>query len=303
MNAKIVISQLSVFAMVALYTTVSEARQFYWQERIGPTNAEFWKACKTGAVVNLLPKAGESTGDVATNVKALQDNKRSSGRDLVYVTYDAETEGSPVNVSMTVVDYNTGEAIDAHTFLSGSDIGLRVPEGKGKLIIWDVGTDYKQKYSEKMKVNVVAVPADNPETWAIVTISWAAFGGRDLDVCGYWVDRPDVKVGWSYSTGSTDSAYRSTWRGDNTGSGPEYINIGVVPGEMLDGVVDRRYRVHCNYYGSAGNACKATITVTCGGISKSKTITVSNRNGNKALTSDPCVTISFSDNGELLSVN
>ena len=122
-------------------------------------------------------------------------------------------------------------------------------------------------------------------------------------MCGYWVDRPDVKVGWSYGTGSTSLTYRSTWRGDNTGSGPEYINIGVVPGETLEGVVNRRYRVHCNYYGNAGSSSKATISVTCNGVVKQKTISVSNRNGKAANTSDPYVTISFNDAGRLVSIN
>jgi len=273
-----------------------------WREGIKASDSAFWQACKENKVMMLQPKSGSSSDDVATNVKAKQANPYSGGDDCVSISYDAITEGSPVNVSVTAVDYETGETIPCNTFGSGSDVGLRVPAGRSKFISWDAKADWGRHYSKKVKVNVIAVPADNPETWAVVTIAWASFGGRDLDVCGYWVDRPDVKVGWSYGTGSTDSTYRSTWRGDNTGSGPEYINIGVVPGETLSGVTDRRYRIHCNYFGSAGSSSKATLSVTSSGITKSKTISVSNRSGSGALTSDPFVTITFDENGQLVSI-
>lgn len=293
-----------LLAMAGCALLVHGESQRKWEPEITASDTEFWRLSKTGREL-FAPIAKDAAGgeDVATNVRAVQGDRNVDGRELVYINYDAVTKGSPVNVSVTARDDSAGIPIDVITFMPGSDVGLRVPAGKNKLIRWDVGTDYKNHYSEKIKVNVIAIVADNPETWATVTISWAAFGGTDLDVCGYWLDRPDVKVGWSYGTGSTSSTYRSTWRGDNTGSGPEYINIGVVPGETLEGVVNRKYRVHCNYYGSAGSSSKATISASCNGVTKSKTISVSNRHGSKAKTSDPCVTISFSDTGALLSVD
>lgn len=274
-----------------------------WLPGVKADDAEFWRLSKAGfdMAAPLIRSADGSTQDVATNVKAVQGGNALACSKSVYITYDARTSGGvPVNVSLVVTD--NGVVVPATTFSSDSDIGLRIPPGRNKCIVWDAGKDYDNHLSANMVAKVTAIPADNPSTWAVVTISWSEFGGRDLDVCGYWIDRPNVKVGWSYGTGSTTAEYRSTWRGDNTGSGPEYINIGVVPGETLEGVRNRAYRVHCNYFGSAGSPAKATISVSCNGMTMAKTISTGTHHGTAANTSDPYVTIYFDESGKLTAI-
>lgn len=254
---------------------------------------EYWMRSKRGVKG---VDADASSQDVAVNVKAQQ----MEGTKLVKITYDANyRNGWPVNVTLTLVDSATGQAVPAD-HVTG-DIG-KIPSGSGKCIIWDAGADWDGKYTESMVATVNAVPAEHPSSWAEIIISWSSFGGRDLDVCGFWEDMPAVKVGWSWSTGSTDSAFKSVWYGDNTGPGPEHISIGVRPGEILSGVTNPKYHVHCNYFGENGSPADATIIVTCNGVTMSKTIHASTRNGSRAEASDPGVTIMFNNVGELVSI-
>lgn len=301
MKNSILFKQVAVCAAIVNASCLFANIRRTWQPEVKPSDIEFWRLSKSGYdMLAPTPKDGENQ-DVATNVRAKQDDNSLSCSKSVYIRYDAVTSGGvPVNVSLTIKD--NGVVVPATTFSEDSDIGLRIPPGKNKCIVWDAGADYDNRLSSNMVATVTAIPADNPSTWAVVTISWSAFGGKDLDVCGYWLDRPDVKVGWNYGTGSTSSTYRSTWRGDNTGSGPEYINIGVVPGETLEGVTRRAYRIHCNYYGSVGSSAKATISVSCNGTSLSKTISTGTHTSSAANTSDPYVTIYFDETGNLTSI-
>ena len=253
-------------------------------------NDDYWMRSKRGLATR------ESSQDVASNVKAMQ----IEGSKQVKITYDANyRNGWPVNVTLSLVDQATGQPVPAN-HVTG-DIN-KIPSGPGKCIIWDAGADWNGQWTESMVATVNAVPAEHPSTWAEITISWAAFGGRDLDVCGYWEDMPAVKVGWHWSDGSTAAPFKSTWYGDNTGSGPEHISIGVKPGDILSGVTNPKYRVHCNYYGENGSPPKATISVSCNGLCMSKTITAATRNGSRAEASDPGVAITFNADGELVSI-
>lgn len=285
-----------LLAMAGCALAAQGAPQRKWEPGIKASDTEFWRLSKQGVDLQMPIQKDGSSSDVARNVTAVQESGMMSSKNVI-IRYDVAAL-VPVNVSVVVKD---NDLVVPTTSISG-DLGLKIPPGRNKKIVWNAGVDYDNVLSSNMVVTVTAIPADNPSTWAVVTIEWASFGGRDLDVCGYWLDRPDVKVGWSYGTGSTLSTYRSTWRGDNTGSGPEYINIGVVPGETLAGVIRRIYRIHCNYYGSNGSPAKATIHVSCNGIAKSKTISAGTRNHSAATTSDPCVTITFDDAGNLVSV-
>lgn len=266
--------------------------------QIGPDDTAYWMSLKQKPG-NRPGRLAASNQDVATNVRAQQDE----GTKIVSVWYDAEYQnGWPVNVSLQMND--NGSPVPCQTYLDGSDVGLNIPSGRGKLIRWNAGADWNGKLTSNMTATVVAVPSEHPSTYASITVMWSEFGGRDLDICGYWTDRSDVKVGWSWGYGSTGAEFESVWEGDNTGSGPEYIHIGVKPGQTLaGGSGNRTYRVHCNYYGSSNGSAKARIKVDCAGKSMSKTISTSNRNGSKATTSDPYVTITFDAAGNLLSVN
>ena len=269
-----------------------------WRHGITADDAEFWASCKRAGSAGSSRRGGDLQGessDAATNVRAVQ----VEGSKIIRITYDADyyKGGWPLAVSVEMKDGGTPVPCVS---LSG-DVG-NVPSGKGKVIEWDAGADWNGNYTENMTVTVIAIPAEHPSSWASIQIVWSNFGGRDLDVCGYWEDVPSVKVGYSYGTGSLDRDFMSDWEGDNTGSGPEYINVGVKPGQTLVGVIRKVYRVHCNYYGSNGNPPKATIRVSCNGVSCSKTITASTRNGSPAQTSDPGVAITFNEMGELVSI-
>lgn len=268
-----------------------------WAPEIKSSDTEFWKQSKAGVDLRMAT-AKDDVQDLVSNVRAWQEMDGVCSKNVI-IRYDLWHPAAAVNISAVVKD--GGEVVPATTF--SGDIGPRITPGLNKKIVWNAGVDYDNHLSSNMVVSVIGVLVDNPSTWAVVTIEWAAFGGRDLDVCGYWLDRPDVKVGWSYSTGSTSSTYRSTWRGDNTGSGPEYINIGVVPGEVLSGVMRRIYRIHCNYFGEPGSAAKATISVLCNGKTLAKTISTGTNRQKKAETSDPYVTITFDTDGNLVSVD
>ena len=51
----------------------------------------------------------------------------------------------------------------------------------------------------------------------LVTFSWDA-AGRDLDICGYWLGCPDMKIGYAHSTARTQEsgAYHIEYSGDIT---------------------------------------------------------------------------------------
>ena len=268
-----------------------------WMPGVSSEDSAYWQRSKQQIKMRLMATVEESGGDVAV----IRDVYQQPGTKYVHIWYDAgHYLSAPLNVSVTIKDGM--KIIPAQTFLPESDLGQRIAPGKGKHIVWDAGADWLGNYSQNVTVTVNAIPILQPETWAVVTILWSSFGGSDVDVCGYWLDRSDVKVGWSWGTGSETATHRSTWRGDNTGSGPEYINIGVVPGETLTGVIDRRYRIHCNYYGSSGNPANVTIKVACNGQEIAKTISAGIRSGSKATISDPYVTIRFDALGNLVSI-
>lgn len=265
-----------------------------WSAAAEVHDREYWMRSKRRARSN---SAEESSQDVAVNVRAQQ----IEGTKKVRITYDANyRNGWPVNVTLSLVDNATGRPVPAN-HVTG-DIG-KIPSGPGKCIIWDAGADWDGQYTESMVATVNAVPAEHPSSWAEIIISWSAFGGRDLDVCGYWEDMPAVKVGWHWSEGSTSSAYKSVWYGDNTGPGPEHISIAVRPEDILSGVTNPKYHVHCNYYGEDGSPAQATIIVTCNGVTKSKTISAATRNRTKAEPTDPGVVITFNNMGELVSID
>lgn len=235
---------------------------------------------------------------VIKNIRCLQ----RSDSFLVDVFYDLISE---YNCTVSCSFYNDGTPISSATFDTTGvcDLGFSVSPGVGKHFVWDAGKDWKGQKSDRLKVSISATENSIPASWARITISWDSYGGRDLDICGYWEGTSGREVGWSWGSGSTDSAYKARWDGDNTGSGPEYIHIAVQPNDILQSVTTFKYKVHCNYFGSAGSSSKAKISVLCDGITKSKVISVSNRNGNKATKNDPCVTILFDSNGHLIAIN
>lgn len=239
---------------------------------------------------------GASSGFRVENVHAEQEH----GTKFVKITYDLISSGGNSQFKVSLGLTANGSAVSAAT--CSGDIGRGVTPGLGKCIVWDAGRDWPNKYSDKFKAQITAEETDIPASWATITVSWGAYGGRDLDICGYWLDQPSVKVGWSYGSGSTSSTWRSRWEGDNTGSGPEYIHVGVNENDIADGVANRRYRIHFNYYGSVGSSAQATVYVTANGITKSASSSTGVHTSTKAYTSDPYLTITFDSHGSPISI-
>ena len=234
-------------------------------------------------------------------IKNLRASQRA-GTKMVDVYYDLLSSGDyQCNVSMSMTD--NGSPVAVNTYAQDGDIGEGVVPGTGKHIAWDAGADWPNKYSQRFQVTVTATETDIPKTWATITISWASYGGKDLDICGYWVDQPGVKVGYSHGSGSTGSTYRSRWKGDNTRSGPEYVLVGVNENDIASGVTTRKYRIHFNYYKTAGSPAKADVTVKANGVTKRRTSSASTHKGNAASTSDPSVTITFDSDGTPISID
>ena len=137
--------------------------------------------------------------------------------------------------------------------------------------------------------------------FAYITISWNGAGYSDLDCCAYWTEKSDQKVGWSYGAGNINQPYKALWQGDDTGNGPEYIQLGV-GANIAAGVIQRKYKIHLNFYGSGTGTATANVSVTFGGVTKNLTIYPSINTGTAATTSSPAVTITFNVNGIPLSI-
>lgn len=245
------------------------------------------------------PMLMAAAAPLVANVVGRQETSGEKKR-MVKVSYDLNTSYQCTVACDILVD---GVALPGPlTFTEDSNIGM-VSGGKNRTIYWDAKKDWNNKKSERVKARVTVAETDVPTTWAHITIAWAEWGGRDVDICGYWLDKSSVKVGWSYSSGSTDSAWRSVWKGDNTGTGPEYVDVAVAEGEILGGVTSRKYRIHFNYFGAAASTPKVRVTVSSNGVTKSTTCSASTRSGLKAETSDPHVTITFDSSGTPTSIS
>jgi hypothetical protein len=138
--------------------------------------------------------------------------------------------------------------------------------------------------------------------FAYIEINWSSATIEDLDCLGYWTDLTAQQLGWNYSAGSVNDPFKAVWQGDNTGAGPEYIQVGV-DGNEATGVETRTYKIHLNFYGYRGSGSStARVTVTYGGVSLYKTITPSTNSGKAATVSDPSVTITFNADGTPASI-
>lgn len=138
-----------------------------------------------------------------------------------------------------------------------------------------------------------------------ITIDWSASGLSDLDSCSHWSD-VSATIGWSYGNGGlNNNNYTAWWTYDNTGSGPE--KIALLTSANLRSTLESspyQYKVHLNFYGDAsGGTPTATVTITRGTVTLSKTITPSTNQENAATISDPYVTITFDSDGIPTAIN
>ena len=217
---------------------------------------------------------------------------------IVDVTYNlANTERQcKVEAKMT----NNGVEVASPSIDQDGDIGGGVQPGEGKHFVWNVGKDWPSQHSDKFKVTLTATEMDVPSSWTTVTISWQAYtGGRDVDICAFWADKPGEKVGWSWISNSSSGYNALKWpTGDNTGTGPEQVYCDAVPQ-----VVKKLY-IHFNYYGEVGSAAKVDVTVKNQNSEPlTKTSAAGTNRRNKATMSDPGIVITFDENGAPISID
>ena len=204
--------------------------------------------------------------------------------------------GTLCNVRVEMCDDAT--YITAGTF-EGDGIGSSVRPGLNKHFAWNAGADWPDNFSKKVNATITATETELSTAWHTLYVRWGGFGGRDLDICGYWVDNRTDNVGWSWGNGTAAGAYQSYWHGDNTGSGPEQIDVRISADELARERRQRKYRIHFNYYGERGSPCKATVE--CEGLSKSSKASM--RTGTKATSGDPSLTITFDEDGNPVRID
>ena len=259
-------------------------------------NISFRRMMTALAVSSQLPITNTRVAatPLVSNVVGKQNRDQS-----VIITYDLNSSYQcSVSCDIAVNDSFLPTPL---SFKDGSHVGI-VSGGANRSITWLATDDWPNQKSNKVKARITVVETDVPQTWAHITIEWAKWGGSDIDICGYWIDKPSIKVGFSHGSGSSSSSWRSMWKGDNTGSGPEYVLVGVAPGEILNGVSSRKYKIHFNHYGTAASSPHVKVTVSSNGSTLSKISDAATRRGSAANTSDPFVVITFDGSGTPMSI-
>lgn len=190
------------------------------------------------------------------------------------------------------------------TFAAGGATGIVQP-GTEKKIIWDARKDWPNHRSDAVKAILTVTETDAPGNWANIAIEWAEWGGRDIDICGYWLAHTSGQMGYAHTSTKQDlsTAWKSMWKGDNTGNGPENVLVHVANNELSDPNVSRKYRIHFNHYGTAASSPHVRVTVNGNGRTLSKVSAAGTRSGNAANTSDPYVTITFDENDTPIAID
>ena len=140
----------------------------------------------------------------------------------------------------------------------------------------------------------------------LVTFSWDA-AGRDLDICGYWLGCPDMKIGFSHSTARTheSGAYHIEYSGDITqAGGAEWARLWMTPWSANPD--ERRFRVHFNFYGHDEDHPTDVCTVVAN-LPGVRTLVKHGQPcgttlGRKATEDDPSCTVVFDASGRLLRI-
>lgn len=260
-------------------------------------NVSFRRRMTVLAAPSRLLTANEGTAATPLVSNVVGKQKRDK---TVEITYDINSSYQcSVSCDIAVNDSFLPTPL---SFKDGSHVGI-VSGGANRTITWLASNDWPNQKSDKVKARITVVETDVPQTWAHITIEWAQWGGSDIDICGYWIDQPSIKVGFSHGSGSSSSTWRSMWKGDNTGSGPEYVLVGVAPGEILSGVSSRKYKIHFNHYGTAASNPHVKVTVSSNGSTRSKVCNAATRRGSAANTSDPYVVITFDESGTPISID
>lgn len=233
--------------------------------------------------------------------------KNVVGRQLedgtVEISYDLN---SPYQSSVSCDIVADGTKLNTPlTFMPGAATGIVQP-GVGKKIIWHARKDWPNQKSDNVKAVLTVTETDAPADWANIAIEWAEWGGKDIDICGYWLGYESGKMGYSYISSSNakdvSTAWKSMWKGDNVGNGPENVMVHIENSELGGVTANRQYRIHFNHFGEAASDPHVRVTVKCNGVTLSEVSNAATRRQSKALTSDPYVTITFDEYDTPISI-
>lgn len=245
-----------------------------------------------------------STSEANTDESALARNVvgKQLENGTVEISYDINS-AYQCNVSCDISVEGT-KLPTPLSFIAGGAIGIVQP-GTAKKIIWDAHKDWPNKKSDAVKAILTVTETDAPGDWANIAIEWSEWGGKDIDICGYWLAHTSGKMGYAHTSAKQDlsTAWKSMWKGDNTGSGPENVLVHVANDELGDSTVERQYRIHFNHYGQAASSPHVRVTVNGNGKTLSKVCSAATRRGNAASTSDPYVTITFDESDTPIAID
>lgn len=254
--------------------------------------------------------AADSLEDYDYSIKDQNGSVRrmtSASGDFVLKTED----GSIIDTPATSGVFNSDDGpikIDDYLTITVEEgdqlIFANIGSSSGSLLHGDIGAGENALLHEAIITETEEGETKPPSSisgFAYITISWDGAGYEDLDCCAYWTDLTAQKIGWSYSAGSVNDPFKAVWQGDDRGTGPEYIQVGVDGNEATD-VTTLTYRIHLNFYGPGSGTATANVEVTYGGVTLDKDITPNTNRSSKATTSDPYVTITFNANGTPASI-
>ena len=137
----------------------------------------------------------------------------------------------------------------------------------------------------------------------LVTFAWAS-DGKDLDICGYWDNAPDLKVGWSYQQSRGEyvsGAYRIWWSGDVRGTdASEVLKINRSPW----GGAPSTFTVRLNFYGYdssdyPANTCSVIVSQVNGETKILHSVPCGTTGGSPATDANPGIRVTFDSSGFL----
>lgn len=143
--------------------------------------------------------------------------------------------------------------------------------------------------------------------WTQVSFAWGS-DGRDLDICAYWEDAPNMKGGYNYDTSGidrTDGAYHLICSSDVTSEdGSEWCKIKMKP---WNNGMRRTFKIHFHYFPQDNEHPSTSCTVIASQIG-GQTIIKRDQSCNNdsvkraANTDDPYCVVSFDETGKLIRI-
>ena len=122
----------------------------------------------TWCLALLVSSLVHSTALAELNVSNVRSAQRE-GTKKVDIRYDLSGVTSPVTVSLQISDDGGNTFTVAAESLSGH-FGAGITAGNDKLIVWDAGVDYNDKYSDQIFFKVTASDANDDNGGQPVTL-------------------------------------------------------------------------------------------------------------------------------------